>query len=104
MSFSQIVDDQRNWSSGTFGPGSRIEGICKHIEKELAEIRLEVVEGGNYALELIDVFILTIDALWRSGLSSEEIIDLVLKKQAINRARLWERDKGGDFPIEHVRQ
>lgn len=30
---------QREWSAETFGPGSRVEGIIAHMEKELEEVR-----------------------------------------------------------------
>lgn len=50
------------WSLATFGPGDRWQGICKHIEKELAEIDYAPQSMEEY----VDVAILAMDGAWRS--------------------------------------
>lgn len=48
---------QRAFSERTFGPGTRTEGVCDHIRKELIEVR----DSGGALAEWIDVVILALD-------------------------------------------
>ena len=38
-SFADFIDAKRAWSLATFGPGERVTGVTRHIEKEIEEIR-----------------------------------------------------------------
>jgi hypothetical protein len=59
---------QKDWSERAFGEGRRTEGICKHIEKELAEIRAYPED----IMEWVDVAILALDGAWRAGYTPDE--------------------------------
>ncbi len=89
------------WSAATFGDGQRVEGICKHIEKELAEIRRDPRD----LVEWIDVIILALDGYWRAGGDPRHVMDLLEMKQRENMARKWPAPgtvPEGE-PTEHVR-
>lgn len=91
---------QREWSEKTFGPGTRLKGVCDHIRKEL----IEVEEDGTIK-EWIDVVILALDGAWRSGATPQEIIDAMVAKQTKNENRIWPdwRTMSSDQAIEHDR-
>ena len=95
------IERQREWSTETFGPGSRLLGVTDHIRKELDE----VVESGGDLSEWVDVIILALDGAWRSGAEPHEIIAAVKAKQARNEARTWPdwRTQSADRAIEHDR-
>lgn len=97
----KLLDAQREWSEATFGPGPRTAGVLAHIRKELKEIE----DAPDDAEEWIDVVILALDGAWRSGRSSQEIVDVLNAKYKKNRNRQWPdwRTADPDGPIEHVR-
>lgn len=76
---------QIEFSERTFGPGSRVSGVCDHIRKELIEVE---AEGGPLS-EWVDVIILAFDGAWRSGASPEEIVTAIVAKQIKNEGRKW---------------
>jgi hypothetical protein len=86
------------WSYQTFGDGKRTEGLCKHIEKELNEIR----SNPNDVYEWIDVVILALDGAWRAGFTIEQICEALEEKQKINKNRHWVKTPE-DTPTEHVK-
>ena len=90
------IERQINWSSKTFGDSARAEGICKHIESELEEIR----DNPGDLMEWADVIILGIDGVWRSGHSAQEIWTALQRKQAINAGRTYPRGND-DEPSFH---
>lgn len=96
---------QRKWSESTFGPGTRVHGVCDHIEKELAEVLAAHLVGEPTLPEWVDVIILGFDGAWRSGAEPQEIIDAIKAKQAKNEARTWPdwRTMSSDQAIEHDR-
>lgn len=100
LSIELFVWQQREWSVRTFGQGQRTEGICKHIEKELAEIR----ENPTDITEWIDVIILAFDGAWRAGYSPEEIEEALYDKQQKNFLRKWPTNPAEDQPSEHIRK
>lgn len=79
------LDRQREWSTATFGPGDRTQGVLDHIRKELVEIE----ESPDDPSEWADVVILAFDGAWRAGIEAQEIIDAIHAKQAKNEARTW---------------
>jgi hypothetical protein len=93
-----IITWQRNWSSRTFGAGRRTEGLCRHIEKELAEIRSK----PDDLEEWIDVVLLAMDGAWRAGYTAAQVAEALTAKQLKNHARKWDV-RGQDEPCEHVR-
>lgn len=77
---------QIDWSSTTFGPGPRADGIVDHIRKELNEI----LDDPTDLFEWVDVMILALDGAWRdAGASPQEIIDALIAKQTKNEGRVW---------------
>lgn len=95
------LQQQREWSERTFGPGDRTEGILDHIRKELKEV--EAAPGD--LSEWIDVVILAFDGAWRSGHEPAEIVAALAAKQAKNEARAWPDWRAADpgKAIEHIR-
>jgi hypothetical protein len=104
MTFDLVehLERQRKFSENTFGPGERAAGIIAHIKKELDEIEENTLDLEEW----IDVVILAFDGAWRSGYTSDQITDMLRKKQVKNELRLWpdwRKAKLGE-PIEHIRQ
>lgn len=101
MDFSYYVKQQKEWSIKTFGEGQRVEGVLKHIEKELAEIR----EHPQDLTEYIDVIILAMDAAWRAGFTPDEIETELRRKQLQNTLRKWPpiNPNNHDDAIEHIK-
>lgn len=87
------------WSKKTFGKGAKTESICRHIEKELQEIR----EEPQKLEEWVDVIILAFDGAWRAGYNEYEILHELARKQSVNFSRKWQQPDNPDDPIEHVR-
>ncbi len=110
---------QRRFSVREFGPGARTEGVCRHIEEELREIReagawaAALVHGSperlraNAALleEWIDVALLAFDGAWRAGFDPSEVVGMFEAKLTKNEGRDWPdwRTQSPDAPIEHDR-
>ena len=95
----EYLEDQIEWSKRTFGEGKRTEGILKHIEKEIIEVR----KSPEDLLEWIDIAILALDGAWRAGYQPEEIVMALVEKQEINFGRKWNVPGSENEPVEHVR-
>ena len=95
------IEWQRDISIEAFGPGCRSEGILKHIEKEVEEVR----QNPNDLEELIDIILLAIDGAWRRGFTPEMIAMGLLNKVRKNEQRTWPdwRTAPEDEPIEHIK-
>jgi hypothetical protein len=85
------------WSEKVFGPGKRTEGICKHIEEELKEVR----EKPENVEEWIDVVILALDGAWRAGFTAEQVEAALIAKYEKNFKREWPVPGPEDEPIFH---
>ena len=121
---------QGAFGRATFGPGPRTEGVLKHIESEIEEVRRAAAEGDLEELvkEWTDIAILGLDGLIRAVRAHEEAFnghtmlslarpyithdevariagDNIVGKQAKNEMRDWPdwRGKSEDQPIEHDR-
>ena len=92
----EYLQRHKSWSLSTFGEGQRTEGLCKHIAKELEEIR----QSPNDLMEWVDVIILAFDGAWRAGYSPSQIVIALVEKQAINFERKWKLTDA-DEPVEH---
>ncbi len=99
-SFQAYLESHQKWSLSTFGPGQRLEGVCRHIESELVEIRES--DGGDL-YEWVDVIILAIDGAWRAGFTARDLIKALWWKQARNKEREWPT-VGQDEPSYHVKE
>lgn len=95
------LERQLEWSTRTFGPGARSEGVIQHILKELREI----AEDPSDLDEWVDVIILSLDGAMRAGHSPQEVIERVKWKQSVNENRQWPdwRQFTESVAIEHVR-
>ncbi|QXN71998.1 MazG-like nucleotide pyrophosphohydrolase [Rhodobacter phage RcPescado] len=121
---------QGAFGRATFGSGPRTEGVLKHIESEIEEVRRAAAEGDLDELvkEWTDIAILGLDGLIRAVRAREEAfnaqrmlslarpyithdevariaVDNIVGKQAKNEMRDWPdwRGKSEDQPIEHDR-
>lgn len=90
--FQEWLHEKNEWSLKTFGPGQRTEGVVKHIEKELAEIRKNPADLMEW-----------IDGAFRAGFTPAQIHTAMKEKQRINVTRKWAPPGAPDQPIEHVR-
>jgi len=86
------------WSKETFGWGKRTEGLLRHIELEIAEVR----QNPDDPEEWIDIVMLALDGAWRTGYTAEEVIYILLKKMAIVRGRKYKTPLSQDEVSEHV--
>lgn len=112
MNFEEHLRRQIAWSIANFGPGNRKDSLVKHMEKELDEL-MSNPDFGKESNEWVDLFILSLDGLWRS-LSSEGYMyenlprvakEKILYKQVVNEQRDWPNWREADLskPIEHLR-
>lgn len=101
MDLRHIVQEQKEFSEKTFGPGKRTKGLIQHISKELKEIE----EAPTDLEEWIDVAILAFDGAWRAGWTPLEIENALVAKLNKNRSRKWPNWKeiGPDKAIEHLK-
>lgn len=79
---------QRAFSKAAFGPGERTNALCNRIKKKLDEIESAQARTTR-AEEFVDVVILALDGLWRTGLTPEEIVEAIEAKQMQNELRVW---------------
>lgn len=101
MNLASFIRDQIDFSSRTFGPGTRSKGVVEHIRKELREIEADPADVSEW----IDVVILALDGAWRAGYTPEQICDALDAKLQKNKARKWLdwRTMSEDQAIEHAR-
>jgi phage gp29-like protein len=97
MNLAELLVPHIEWSKQTFGTTPRVEGICKHIAKELDEIRAT----PRCLFEWIDVVILALDGAWRAGYSPTDIEYALSDKMEIIRARKYPKPQD-DEVSEHI--
>lgn len=95
------IREHADWSFRTFGPstGHDTERVCRHIEKELLEIRDNPLDCEEW----VDVIILAIDGALRSGHAPIVIANTLRWKQKKNMERAWNIPADPRTPIEHHR-
>ena len=100
MNLEKYIEDQILWSKKVFGEdNTRCEGICKHIENELEEVR----DKPNDIVEWCDIIILALDGAWRQGYSPNDICKALCDKQRININRKWNVGTDSE-PVFHVKE
>ncbi len=107
MTLQEYIQRHIDWSQSTFGSGRRTVGLCKHIAKELDEIRGAPAD----VFEWIDVIILGIDGATRCAIDNnvplcavaEHVATRLAAKQDANHLREWPKTSNEDEPTEHVR-
>ena len=97
--FIEWVSEKIEWSYKTFGMAERAEGVCQHIEKELAEIRAD----PHDIKEWIDVILLALDGACRTGHKPKEVVEALIEKQSKNTTRAWPPISQEDKPIFHIK-
>ncbi len=118
--FASHLIRQAAFSRATFGPGPRTEGVLKHIETEIEEVR-KATSLDERAKEWVDIAILGLDGLLRAvreeleavsvrPVTNERVaahaVQLIVQKQGKNELRDWPdwRTMSADAPIEHDRE
>ena len=119
MNLEQLITHQILFSLKTFGPGLRQEGLLRHIEKEMNEVR----SADEHAVdEWADIILLAIDGAWRSwnqidDIESAPLDYAVFIAQGVSKAielkllenqyrRQWPElgTVPEDAPTEHIRE
>lgn len=92
---------QRDWSTATFGPGTRLQGVLDHLVKELQEVEEHPWDVSEWA----DLVILAFDGALRQGLDPQHILNAIENKQTKNEGRTWPdwRTADPNKAIEHDR-
>lgn len=98
----QHLEEQRDFSLETFGPGERLDGVLKHIEKEIIEVR----EKPKDLSEWIDIILLAFDGALRQGFKPFEIVKALFEKLQKNKKRKWPdwRKFSENDPIGHIKE
>lgn len=96
---TKILTQQKEWSSKTFGTSERTEGILKHIEKEIEEVRKDPYD----LTEWVDIVILALDGYWRHGGHPGTIGPDIWSKQMKNMRRKY-KVEDENTPCEHIRE
>jgi len=97
--YLELKDNHIPWSKITFGNGPRVEGILKHIESEIEEVRANPED----IREWIDIVILALDGAWRSGHSAEEVVLTLFDKLVEIRTRTYPKPENDDEPSMHIK-
>lgn len=95
------INEQREFSLKTFGPGKRLEAGIDHIKKELDEI---IKEPDNLE-EYVDLILLSLDITHRAGFTAEEICEKIKYKFEKNKNRKWPdwKTQPYDKAITHIK-
>jgi hypothetical protein len=84
--FVDHLRNQHEFSQKAFGPGERTEGVLKHIESEIEEVRQC---KGEIVSEWIDIILLAMDGALRKGFTPTEIDSALESKLLKNTKRSW---------------
>ena len=101
MNLEDYLKRQKDWFLKVFGPGTRDEGLTKHISKELDEIR----KAPGDVEEWVDIIILGFEGALRNAGSVDEVVDCLRMKQNKNLNRTWPDWRKADLnkPVEHLK-
>lgn len=83
-SFDELFQEQKKFSLKTFGIRPHTAPL-HHLKKEVDELLAEPYDDSEFA----DCMLLLMDAWWRKGGTSQELIKACLDKQEINKNRTW---------------
>jgi hypothetical protein len=78
--------------------------LSLEVEEALRELQ-KAPNGPKFLTELSDILFLLVDATWRSGYWTTDLLDEAMRKLAVNKERIWPdwKDSDANSPIEHVR-
>lgn len=94
-----FLERQIKWSKEAFGETKRTEGILKHINKEVDEVR----ENPEDLIEWIDIVILALDGYWRHGGTPEMLMKDLENKFSVNVKRIYPK-VSDDEPSLHLKE
>lgn len=99
--FRHLYDRVMVWSASTFGTAKERGplGPLRHLEKEAAEAQADCGDLTEYA----DCLIVLLDATWRAGFSSDQLVNEAIAKMLINEKREWPKVTDPNAPVEHDR-
>ena len=99
MNLFNLLCKQQRWSNETFGRGPQTEGVLKHIEKEIGEVR----QDPDSLEEWCDIVLLAFGGAMRMGHTPYQICQELLRKQQVTiYERTWPTPVDG-MPTEHVK-
>jgi hypothetical protein len=96
FNLTEFLRKKNIWSVQTFGRSNGIEGVLRHIESEITEVRANPTD----VTEWIDIILLAFDGAFRSGYTAEQVVSALIQKQAKNVRRQWpdwRTKKEGEF-------
>lgn len=93
----QVRVDHAKWSQETFGNVGPI-GPLRHLSKEALEAAAEPGDLSEWA----DMQFLLWDAQRRAGITDEQIMQAMIDKLEVNKARQWPEPKDGE-PRMHIK-
>ena len=104
----KMINEIGQWSELTFSHQNSRSKL-HHLQKEVAELihaigqeSSEPNKKNEVNLEFADCFILLLDAARKEGLSATIILNAIIEKMEINKARKWGNpDENG--VMEHIR-
>lgn len=106
VSIGEFASLQQQWSEKTFGPNDvrGPKGPLMHLELEVQEA-IKAIGTEDALEELADCLFLLVDATWRSGYWTSDLLAAAMAKLDKNKSREWGdwRKKDLNAPIEHQR-
>ena len=115
---NDVIRDWMSWAWDVFGPGYRLKGTIKHIEREIEEVK-KCETDEELIEEFLDIAILGIAGaarvIWESKKNKDDfydpqfVVDRITNqfndKLEINKGRRWPdwRTLSEDESIEHFR-
>lgn len=93
-----FFDDKARWSISTFGDDIPMEGVIRHLRKELDEVERDPKDLEEW----VDVIFLAMDGAQRSGFSGKALVVKMIEKHQKNLRREWKRQSEGHY--EHERR
>jgi len=107
----EIWNSHQKWSEAVFGPREWRGplGPLQHLKNEVDEVIKEYKEGEPPSSllqeEFADCAILLFDAVWRAGMSYQNLIDAVQAKHEKNKKRKWPSLEkiAKDDPVFHIK-
>jgi hypothetical protein len=106
FTLGEFASQQQQWSEKTFGPNDvrGAKGPLMHLELEVQEA-IKAIGTPELLEELADCLFLIVDATWRSGYWTSDLLSAAMAKLDKNKSREWGdwKQKDPNAPIEHKR-
>lgn len=102
--FEQIFKEHIEWTHATFPLGTS-QGAITHLHREAKEVEWAIhfnESKANKTIEFADMWGCIADAMFREGITFEEVVQAWEKKLQINKTR--ECKYNGDGSYSHIKQ